>query len=126
VELEDNDDITADVVEDDFDVVEVFEVEVDFKDVEVFEVFEVVVFEVEDDFDVDEREVVLVVEVDFVGLLNDDVELEDELLLDPPEPRIAHLLVKSAVRLNASAILLEFTPLETSNLVVDAWLELIA
>jgi predicted acyltransferase (DUF342 family) len=84
--------------------------------------------EVEDKVEVlfDIIEVVVLDDVAFAveELLLDEAELEEELLLPPP----AHVLDKSAVLLNASAIVPAEPglPLMTSNLAVNAWLEVIA
>lgn len=56
----------------------------------------------------------------------EEVELEDKLQLAPEELKLAQVLDKSAVLLNASAMLLKFIPLETLNFAVNAWLRGIA
>jgi len=126
---DDDDDFAVDVVDDDL-------VDDDFKsaawvfevvDVEVLEdVEEAVVNLVAVEVLLDFTEVVVLDDVAFVveELLLDEVELEEEPLLSPPESQ----LDKSDVLLNASATVpAEFgLPLVTLNLVVNAWLEVTA
>jgi hypothetical protein len=134
--LDDVDDVGR--VADDFEVVVV---SVDDDDADVKEVLEdaEVVLDPLVEILLNVIEVVALDDVDFVDeeLVLDEVnevvieeelvvdEVEPEELLLPPPDKIAHVLPKFAVLLNASTIILgEFElPLVTLNLVVDAWPE---